>query len=190
MEKTLAYWQIETFKCLMTKKYLPQTWNDPRVEIKRSPISGGGMFAREPIKHGEVIFIAGGILMTDSEFEAFQASHSTYNAVQIDENLHLVEQSAITQTLDGSMNHSCDSNVWMDDEVTLVARRNIAAGEEITVDYALFTTQPDWTLDNPCYCGSSDCRHVITGSDWKLKDVQERYRNHFSPFINRRIEKL
>lgn len=172
------------------KEYLPQTWNDPRIEIKNSPISGGGMFARESIKKDKIICIVGGVVMTGSEFEAFQANHSTYNAIQIDEDLHLVEQPEVTRTLDGSMNHSCDSNVWMEDEVTLVARRDIAAGEEITVDYSLFTAQPNWTLDNPCHCGSSRCRHRITGNDWKIKDVQERYRNHFSPFINRRIERL
>jgi len=172
------------------KKYLPQTWTDHRIEIKQSLISGNGMFARNFIKKGETICVVGGMLVTESEFKAFQVSHSTYNAIQIDEDLHLVEQSEITQSFEGSMNHSCDSNVWMEDEVTLVARRDIAAGEEITVDYALFTTQSNWSLDNPCHCGSSYCRKTITGNDWKLKDLQERYRNHFSPFINRRIEKL
>jgi hypothetical protein len=78
----------------------------------------------------------------------------------------------------------------MVDEVTLVARQNIAAGEEITVDYALFTTQATWNLDKSCHCGSPFCRHRITGEDWKIRDVQERYFNHFSPFINRRIKNL
>ncbi len=174
----------------MVKNYLLQTWNDPRLEIKASSISGNGMFARQPIRKGEIISIVGGAALTDSDIEAFQSSHSIYNAIQIDEGLHLVEQPEITQTLDGSMNHSCNSNVWMADEVTLVARWDIAAREEITVDYALFTTQPNWTLDNPCHCGSPHCRHVITGNDWKLKNVQESYRHHFSPFINRRIDKL
>src|SRR6266545_1216810 len=126
----------------MTRKnYLSQTWNDPRIEIKKSPISGGGMFAHEPIQKGEPICIVCGLVMTGSEFETFQANHSTYNAIQTDEDLNLVEHSEITQTLEGSMNHSCDSNVWMNDDVTLVARRDISASEEITVDYALFTTQ-------------------------------------------------
>jgi uncharacterized protein len=172
------------------KNYLPQTWNDPRFEIRKSSISGNGMFAREPIKTGEVVCIVGGMVMTDSEFAAFQATHSLHNSIQIDENLHLVEDPEITRSLEGSMNHSCDSSAWMDDEVTLVARRNIESGEEATVDYALFTTQSNWMLDNRCHCGSPHCRRVITGDDWRRKDVQERYRNHFSPFINRRIERL
>ena len=170
--------------------YLPQTWKDPRIEFRESHISGNGMFAREPIKKGETICIVGGIVMTDSKFAAFQDTHSLYSFIQIDENLYLVEDLEMTQSLDAAMNHSCDSSAWMEDEVKLVARRDIEAGEEVTVDYALFTTQSNWMLDTRCHCGSPDCRRIITGDDWRREDVQERYRNHFSPFINRRIENL
>ncbi|HLO33322.1 MAG TPA: SET domain-containing protein-lysine N-methyltransferase [Anaerolineales bacterium] len=172
------------------KNYLTQTWKDPRIEFKESRISGNGMFAREPIKEGETVCIVGGTVMTDSEFAAFQTTHRLYNSIQIDDHLHLVEDPEITRYLEGSMNHSCDSSAWMDDEVTLVARRDIEPEEEVTVDYALFTTQSNWMLDNRCHCGSPYCRRVITGDDWRREDVQERYRNHFSPFINRRIEDL
>jgi hypothetical protein len=172
------------------KNFLPQTWVDPRIEFRTSRISGDGMFAREPIKKGEVVCIVGGIVMTDSEFAAFQATHSFYNSIQIDDHLHLVEDPEVTRYSEGSMNHSCDSSSWMDGEATLVARRDIESGEEVTVDYALFTTQSNWMLDTRCHCGSSYCRRIITGDDWRRNDVQERYRDHFSPFINRRIERL
>jgi uncharacterized protein len=172
------------------KTYLPQTWFAPRLEIRKSPISGNGMFAREPIKKDEIVCIVGGTVMTDSEFIAFQATHSFYNSIQIDKKLHLVENPDITELLDSSMNHSCDSNTWMEDEVTLVARRDIESGEEVTVDYALFTTQSNWMLDNRCHCRSPHCRRIITGDDWRREEIQERYRNHFSPFLNRRIKSL
>ena len=172
------------------KNYLPQTWTDPRIEFRTSRISGNGMFAREPIKKGEIVCIVGGIVMTDEEFGAFQATYRNYNAIQIDDHLHLVEDPEVTRTLEGSMNHSCDSSSWMADEATLMARRDIGAGEEVTVDYTLFTTQSNWMLDTRCRCGSPHCRRVITGDDWRRKDVQKRYRNHFSPFINQRIENL
>jgi len=174
----------------MKKNYLPRTWTDPRIEFRTSHISGDGMFAREPIKKGETVCVVGGIVMTDAEFEAFQATHRLYNSIQIDDHLHLVEDPEVTRTLEGSMNHSCDSSTWMEDEVTLVARRDIQAGEEATVDYALFTTQSNWMLDTRCHCRLPHCRRIITGDDWRREDVQERYRDHFSPFINRRIEKL
>ena len=139
------------------KNYLPQTWIDARIEFKKSPISGDGMFAREPIKKGEVVCIVGGMVMTGSEFAAFKTTHSFYNSIQIDKNLHLVEDPEVTRSLDGSMNHSCDSSAWMDDDVTLAARQDIEPGEEVTVDYALFTTQSNWMLDNRCHCGSPHC---------------------------------
>jgi hypothetical protein len=86
------------------------------------------------------------------------------------------------------MNHSCDSGCWMADEVTVVTRRSIGAGEEVTLDYALVSADPEWRME--CQCGSDLCRGVVTGNDWKLPDVQERYRNHFSPFINQRVAAL
>jgi SET domain-containing protein len=171
------------------KSFLPQTWFDPRLEFRKSSISGNGMLAREPIKQGEIVCIVGGTVMTDSEFAAFQATHSLYNSIQIDDHLHLVEDPEITRYLEDTMNHSCDSNAWMTDEATLTARRDIEAGEEVTVDYALFTTQSNWIMDTRCRCGSPYCRRIITGDDWRREDVQEHYRNHFSPFINRRIER-
>ncbi len=172
------------------KTYLPQTWTDPRIEFRTSRISGAGMFARQPFKKGETVCIVGGIVMTDEEFLAFQATQRLYNSIQIDDHLHLVEDPEVTRTLEGSMNHSCDSSAWMGDDATLVARWDIEAGAEVTIDYALFTTQSNWLLDTRCRCGSPHCRRIITGDDWRREDVQERYRGHFSPFINRRIEKL
>jgi uncharacterized protein len=169
---------------------LPQTWRDPRIEIITSRISGEGMFAREPITKGETVCIVGGTVMTDSEFLDFQAGHSLYSFIQIEDNLYLVENLETAPCVYASMNHSCDSSTWMVDEVTLAARRDIEAGEEVTVDYALFTTQSNWMLDRRCRCGSLHCRRIITGDDWIREDVQEQYRNHFSPFINRRIERL
>lgn len=162
-----------------------QSWVDPRVVVKSSRIQGQGGYAREPIRQGEVLVILGGTVMTEAEFLQFATTATRYDAVQLDEDLHLVDLSPTSRDTNGSLNHSCDSNLWMRDEVTLIARRDIEQGEEITVDYALFTTVPDWKME--CQCGSPLCRHVITGDDWRNSEVQQRYQDHFSPYINRRI---
>lgn len=143
------------------------------------------MFASQPINEGEVVVRIGGTVMTEEEFRAYIATASRYNAVQIGEGMHLID----IPTSPGGMNHSCDANLWMRDEVTVVARRDIAAGEELTQDYALYTTSPTWSM-KPCLCGTPVCRKEITGNDWHLPDVQERYRDHFSPFLNERIRRL
>jgi hypothetical protein len=68
---------------------------------------------------------------------------------------------------DHFLNHSCDPNTWMTDEVTLVARRDIGQDEEVTADYAMWEAE-----------------------DWRHPELQRRYRGHFSPFINERIARL
>ncbi len=171
--------------------YLAQTWIDPRQGFGPSTKQGIGSFAQKPIKKGEVVEIVGGMLMSEEAFRAFQQVTPRYNAIQIGEDLHLVEKPEVTQAREGgSLNHSCDSNLWLADEVTLCARRDIAAGEEITIDYALFTTQADWVMERPCLCESPHCRTTISGNDWQLPEVQDRYYPYFSPYINRRIEEM
>lgn len=171
--------------------YLAKTWTDPRQSFRSSSVQGIGAFATAAIDKSEVIEVIGGEGMSDAEFETYRASHSRFNAVQIAEDLHLVEAvEVVRQRAGGSLNHSCDSNLWLADEVTLVARRPIAEGEELTVDYALFTADPYWLLEQPCRCGTAHCRHTVTGRDWQLERVQAQYYPFFSPFINARIDTL
>lgn len=121
-----------------------------------------------------------GTVLTDDEFQALRLVK--YSALSIGEDLNLLidEDSPVVFG-----NHSCDSNLWMDDEVTLSARRAIKPGEEVTVDYALHTADLPWRMD--CHCGSVVCRGVVTQDDWRRADVQARYAGHFSPFLNTRI---
>jgi len=171
-------------------QYLPTSWYDPRVEIRASTIQGGGMFASAPFQPGETVAVVGGTLMTGTEFAAYLAGVERWNAHQIGEDLHLVDLIQTPDVVQGSLNHSCDSNLWMGDAVTIIARRAIDGGEELTLDYALTTTEPGWALDQPCQCGSAICRGRATGNDWRLPDVQERYMGHFVSFINERIRRL
>jgi uncharacterized protein len=168
------------------KKYLPTTWYDPRAKINASLIQCNGMFAAQPIQEGEIIVVIGGTVLNTAEFQQFTENATRYNSVQIGEDAHLLD----LPTSPGGMNHSCHSNVWTQDEVTVVARRPIAAGEELTIDYALQSGLPVDLLGEPCHCGSPVCRGTITGNDWQLKEVQERYQGHFSPFLNERIRSL
>ena len=179
------------FYKIMSRQYLAETWLDPRQEFRPSPIQGIGSFACAPIRQGEVVEIIGGVIMTEAEFEIFRQAQSQFNAIQIAENLHLVERPEVTaQRGGGSLNHACDSNLWLADEVTIIARRDIVVGEELTVDYALFSGEAKAILDQDCQCKAAVCRHVITGDDWRLLAVQQCYYPHFSPFLNARIDRL
>ncbi len=68
----------------------------------------------------------------------------------------------------------------------LSARRDIAAGEEVTVDYATQTAEPDFVLD--CRCGSALCRGTVTGDDWRRRELQERYGEHWVPALRLLID--
>jgi len=49
-------------------------------------------------------------------------------------------------------NHSCDPNLWMKDEATLMARRDIEAGEELTADYMVWEVDEDYRAAWECKC--------------------------------------
>jgi SET domain-containing protein len=156
--------------------------------VKPSPIHGTGTFTTSNISAGEVVWIFGGTLFAREDIDVGRSNKQTL--MQIDDGLWLGNWVDEPLSDDYFINHSCDSNLWMKDEVTLVARRDISAGEEATMDYSMHFADPGWTMRNVCSCGSPLCRGTITGRDWMLKDLQERYRDHFSPLINGRIAKL
>jgi hypothetical protein len=162
-------------------------WTDPRVRAGPSSIEGSRLYAAAPIRAGETVFVwGGGRIISDAELRAVAASGRRYSSAAFGENQHMLWSAEDPDAAGpGGGNHSCDSNLWMLDERTVGARRDIAAGEELTLDRALITVAPEWRME--CHCGSPLCRGPVTGSDWQLPALQDRYASHFSPFINVRI---
>lgn len=158
---------------------------DPRVEVRPSEIHGKGVFATAPIRRGQVVAVWGGLLFDRAEVRAGLAGPLGY--AELEGGLYLGAPGS-TRGPDDLMNHSCDPNLWMQDAVTLTARRDINIDEELTVDYALFEADEDWSAQWDCSCGTLVCRRKITGKDWRLVDLQKRYARHFAPFILRRME--
>jgi RimJ/RimL family protein N-acetyltransferase len=163
-------------------RYRQQSWVSEAVRVAVSPIHGRGLFAARRIPAGAIVGVLGGRLLDSAEFAEYQRQHPRYAAAAIGEDRHLVLD-------EGPLrfgNHSCDPNLWMGDEVTIIARGDIDPGEELTIDYALHTVDPNWRL--ACQCQASQCRGVITGGDWQLPTIQATYAGHFAPFINQRID--
>src|SRR3982751_2650038 len=81
--------------------------------------------------------------------------------IQIDNDLYIAPVNAEEREL--SMlysNHSCDANLGVRGEITFVAMRDIAAGEELTHDWCT-TDDGDYTVE--CNCGAPKCRGTLTG---------------------------
>jgi D-alanine-D-alanine ligase-like ATP-grasp enzyme len=77
------------------------------------------------------------------------------------------------------INHSCDPNAWLDG-LNLTARRRVAPGEQITVDYCTFSNE---TLESfRCNCGAANCRGVVEGGDYRQPFVAA-YGAHVSDYV-------
>ncbi len=150
------------------------------------PEKGGyGVFAAEDIAKGTLLVVWGGTVMTLDEL-ASQSQRARRHSLQVEENLYLVNQDL--PEVGDYINHSCSPNVGMAGQTALIAMRDIHSREEICYDYAMSDGSPyDEFL---CSCQSPLCRGVVTGSDWMILDLQERYRTYFSPYLQRRIAAL
>jgi len=161
-----------------------RSWLSPKATTKKSPIHNLGLFANALIRKGEVVAILGGTSLTDKEVDRKISHGERYDGVTLGRDVNLNIAPKDWPGIYG--NHSCDPNLWMKDEVTIVSRRDVQPDEELTTDYAMYTISPKWSMD--CTCASSLCRRVVTGNDWKLPDLQARYRGHFSPVVEKLIE--
>lgn len=90
------------------------------------------------------------------------------------------------------LNHSCDPNAYevFEEGVTyLVARREIAAGAEITCDYNINIVDGSaW----PCHCDASRCRGEVVGDFFRLPTQWQReYRPLLAQwFVRRHRERI
>ncbi len=85
----------------------------------------------------------------------------------------------------GPLNHACDPNLGWAGEA-LVTLRDIAADEELLVDYAMSIADPDFLLR--CHCASYRCRQMVEGTDWRIPQLQRRYAGHWAPRVQRLID--
>jgi uncharacterized protein len=156
-----------------------------KINIQHSDINDIGMFAKENILKGEIVYIKGGHILTRSELFSSSTINS-YLPISDDYYIGAVSQEEETEVKLYN-NHSCDPNCGMHGEITFIAIRDIGIGEELTIDYA-FIDNEDYTFK--CKCGSACCRHTITGFDWKIRALQDKYYPCFALYLRDKIDKL
>jgi hypothetical protein len=157
-------------------------WLSPRAHARPAEHKGMGSFAIEPIAAGETVAAFGGWVV-DGATLATQAPDRVSRTMQIDDDLYLLpgEKSEHGDFI----NHSCDPNCGLLGATVVVAMRGIEVGEELTFDYAMSDGSDYDEFD--CLCGTSRCRGVVTGRDWRLPDLHAMYEGWFSPYLARRI---
>jgi len=161
--------------------------NVRRWEVRTGPEGHYGMYATEPIEEGEVIeryeeqphvlVSKAHVLKVWNEGQRRVFARYAY---PITDEVYALWSSDPEQWK--PINHSCDPNAWPEG-LDVTARRNIAAGEQITMDYATFSNEALEAF--ACTCGSPDCRGVVCGTDYREPFVA-RYGDHVSDYVRAR----
>jgi len=160
-----------------------QNFLTPLAVTFGTPPHGFGSRAIAVIPAGTSVATFGGTALTHSAFAKYDAERRS-RSLQVDTNLIFLGPT--TREPGDSINHSCEPNCGMRNATTIVAMRDIAAGEELTFDYAMSDASAYDEFD--CNCGTSLCRGRVCADDWRLDTLRHRYKGFFSPYIQRRIE--
>ncbi len=160
------------------------SWMSPKIESRPDPAKGVcGVFCKAPIAKDELIVVWTGWLLSSKDLDP-HSPNFTQEVLQIEDDLYLVTPMDDSECF----NHSCDPNAGMSGPIALVAMRDIAAGEEISFDYAMCDGSNYDEFE--CNCGAPGCRGRISGDDWKRQDLWVKYDGYFAPYLARRIARL
>ena len=113
---------------------------------KQSSIQGYGIFTDTPIKKGEAFYkIPPNTIL----------NHNHHQAAKIGDQRYIWDEQVLN-----FVNHSCEPSSSINvADLTLVALRNIKAGEEITCNYNF--TEGDEGFHFICQCHSKRCKQQI-----------------------------
>lgn len=177
-------------------------------EVRRSALHGNGVFALRDIPAGTRILPYTGARISPEEADARHPTNP-------DDPFHTFFFAlSCGKVIDGGkkgndarwINHSCEPNCETEEStdgkrVTIVARRDIAAGEELFYDYGLVIDDDiteQMKLDYRCLCGSASCRGTMLAltddkqqttddgnSSQQLKRLRKKQKK-----LNQRVRKL
>jgi tyrocidine synthetase-3 len=118
-----------------------------RVEVVGADGKGEGLRAVLPIKKGDVVF----------RFYGPHVHEQTLYTLQLHPGDYISDPLVMGKVL-----HSCDPNISCEmSSQTFTARRDIRAGEFLTMDYE--TTEDELFRAFRCGCGAANCRGFIRG---------------------------
>ena len=164
---------------------MPLSYRSPKTEVRTSPIHGRGLFANADISQDEIVVVKGGHIIDGKALREITLLLGSVE-IQIDDDLYIAPVSP--EERETSMlysNHSCDANLGIRGEITFVALRDIAPGEELTHDWCM-TDDGDYVLS--CNCHAPNCRGKLTGKDWQKPELQKKYAGYFSAYLQRKID--
>ena len=131
----------------------------PRIIRRRSPISGWGVYAGQPIEEDTPIVEYKGELVPQAEAWRREQRYLPRHRIWIFTiNSRWARDAAFGGNIARYINHACRPNCWIDIEgrhIWIKASRTIRRGEELTYDY-----NTDGVAGIPCRCRPG-CRRTI-----------------------------
>lgn len=165
-------------------------WLSEKLEPRDSKKHGKGIFAKEDIKKDEILAVFGGHIITRAERDAL-SEEIGHLSLGINDDLFIGPINENESDDADWFNHSCNPNAGIFGQIILVAMRDIKPGEEITFDYCMSCSQTgERRILFTCDCEASNCRKEITNQDWKMPELQQKYKGYFSSFVQRNINNL
>jgi SET domain-containing protein len=150
----------------------------PGIRRKRSGLHGWGIFARDFIPQDARVIEYVGERITKAEAQRREDRRLVRRATGGDGCVYIFEVN-LRHDIDGDVrwnparhiNHSCAPNceAQMDrGRIWIVARRDIAPGEELTYDYGFSFSE---SRHHPCRCGARECAGFIVeqAQRWRLR---------------------
>lgn len=165
-----------------------------KLERKEIDKNFYGIFAKEKISRNELLFGQWNnncLWLSREEVlnldEPFKTQFEKY-CTEISSYLYVgpFPDDNIADDIGYFINHSCDPNAWLINDDDVVARRDIEAEEQVTIDYSTFIIHEfESSRIHKCQCGSPKCRGKVSPNDWwKMRNV---YRGHFASWIEQKI---
>ena len=132
-------------------------------EFRPSPIHGLGTFAAAPIRAGLLLieYIGEKITKTESVRRCEAGNPFIF---ELDDEWDI--DGGVGWNPARFFNHSCAPNCdaeYIEGQIWIVARREIAPGEELTFNYGY-----DWEdyIEHPCRCGASECVGYVVAEEF------------------------
>jgi SET domain-containing protein len=133
------------------------------LEFRASPIHGLGTFASEPIRAGALLIEYVGERITKTESVRRCEAGNTF-IFELDDEWDI--DGGVGWNPARFINHSCAPNCdaeYINGQIWIVARREIAPGEELTFNYG-FAMEDH--REHPCRCGAPECVGYIVAEEF------------------------
>ncbi len=133
----------------------------PGIRVGMTPV-GRGVFADRPFAEGELVLTFHGPVLEG------EAGRRLSDTVQIDWDRYVDPIPPVK-----FVNHHCNPNTGLRNDLELHALRPIQEGEEVRFDYSTCMGEEFWTME--CRCDSPRCRGLIRDFAWLPDEVADHY---------------